>query len=64
MELALAIITLLNAATPGIAELIVLVKKKDGSVSVLTMLDEADAKFKKNIEQAGEWLKVHKNGPA
>jgi hypothetical protein len=59
MELALAIITLLNTASPGLASLIMLIKRNDGSVSVVTLLDEADGQFDANIKQAGDWLKAH-----
>jgi hypothetical protein len=59
VELALAIIALLNAATPGIASLILMVRKNDGTISVVSVLDEAAATFDENIKQAGEWLKAH-----
>jgi hypothetical protein len=59
MELALALLTLINSAAPGIAQLILLIKRNDGSVSVVTLLDEADEQFDKNIKQAGDWLKAH-----
>lgn len=59
MELALALVSLLNAATPGIASLIVLIRKKDGSISIVSLLDEADSKFDANIKQASDWLKAH-----
>lgn len=59
MELALALISLLNAATPGIASLILLIRKKDGSISVVSLLDEADQQFDKNIKDASAWLKAH-----
>lgn len=59
MELALALISLLNAATPGIASLILLIRKKDGSISVVSLLDEADQQFDKNIQDASAWLKAH-----
>lgn len=61
METALAIVQLMNAATPGIAQLILLIKKKDGTVTVAAMLDEADAAFDKNIQQAKQWLAEHKD---
>jgi hypothetical protein len=59
MELALALVSLLNAAAPGIASLILLIRRKDGTISVVSMLDEADAQFDANIKQASEWLKSH-----
>jgi hypothetical protein len=59
MEFALAIVSLINAATPGIASLIMLIKRNDGSVSVITLLDEADSQFDANIKQASDWLAAH-----
>lgn len=59
METALQIVNLLNAATPGIANLIILIRRKDGSVTVAAMLDEADASFDANIAKAKEWLASH-----
>jgi hypothetical protein len=61
MELALAIVTLLNAASPGIAQLLMIIKRKDGTISVAALLDEADTKFDANISQATAWLKEHQN---
>jgi hypothetical protein len=59
MELALGIATLLNTAAPGIASLIMLIKRKDGTISVVAMCDEADGQFDANIKQAADWLKAH-----
>lgn len=59
MGLALAIINLLNAAAPGIANLILLIKKSDGTISVIQYLDQADSQFDKNIAEATDWLKAH-----
>lgn len=59
METALAIVQLLNAAAPGIAQLVLLIKRKDGTLQVMTLLDEADAKFDANIKQATDWLKAN-----
>ena len=59
MALALAIIQLLNVAAPGIASLVLLIKKTDGTIGVVQLLDEADAKFSDNIKQASDWLKAH-----
>ena len=59
MELALAIITLANTLAPGVASLIVLIRKKNGTLAVIPMLDEASAQFEENIKQATEWLKTH-----
>lgn len=57
--MALAIIQALNAATPGIASLILLIRNKDGSISVGALLDQADAAFDQNLAKASEWLKAH-----
>jgi hypothetical protein len=59
VEQAIQILNLLNLAAPGIAQLILLIKRNDGTLSVVTLLDEADGQFDKNIQQAGDWLKSH-----
>jgi hypothetical protein len=59
MELALGIIQLLNAASPGIANLILLIRNKDGTITVGALLDQADAQFDKNMQQAADWFKAH-----
>lgn len=59
METALALINLLNAATPGIATLLVMLRQKDGTIAVVTLLDEADAQFAANLKQAQDWLASH-----
>ncbi len=62
IALALGIVQVLNAASPGIAQLITLILHKDGSISVAAWLDESDAKFSANIQQAADWLKAHPKG--
>jgi hypothetical protein len=57
---AIAVVELLNAAAPGLANLIVLIRHKDGGLSVLQVLDEADAKFSSNLKEATDWLAAHK----
>ncbi len=59
MTTALAIVQLLNAVAPNIASLILLIRKKDGTIAVMPLLDEADATFDKNIADATAWLKAH-----
>ena len=59
IALALAIAQIFNQVTPGIAEIILLVKKQDGSIAVMPMLDQADSAFDANLKQASEWLKAH-----
>lgn len=59
MDLALALLTLFNTMTPGIAELIILIRKKDGGLSVVSLLDEGDADFDASIKKAREWLEAH-----
>jgi hypothetical protein len=59
METALAIVNLLNAAPPGTANLILLIRNKDGSITAAQMLDQADSKFDANIKEASVWFKTH-----
>ena len=51
MNTALAIVNLLNDATPGIANLILLIKNQDGTISVGAILDQADSAFDANLKQ-------------
>lgn len=60
MTTALLIAQLLNASTPAIAEIILLIKKSDGTIAILPMLDQADSKFQENLQQAAKWLEAHK----
>lgn len=59
---ALAIVQLLNTAAPGIASLIVMIRHKDNTLSVVQILDETDTKFNDNLKQATDWLTAHKQG--
>jgi hypothetical protein len=59
MNTALAIVQLLNAAAPGVAEIILLIKKQDGTISVGVLLDEADAQFDANMQQIKDWQAAH-----
>ena len=59
METALAIVNLFNAAALGIANLILLIRNKDGSITVAQMLDQADSTFDANIKEASDWVKTH-----
>lgn len=54
IEFALAIVNALNAASPGIANVITLIRNDDGSISVLVMLDKADAQFDANLKMLME----------
>ena len=57
--LAISIVELLNVLAPDIADLILLIRRKDGTISVAQLLDEADAGFAANLQQATDWLKTH-----
>lgn len=57
MTLAFAIVQLLNAAAPGIAQIVMLIRRKDGTIAVPVMLDEAEAQFNENLRQALASLK-------
>lgn len=59
MGTALAIVNLLNAAAPGIAQLVLLIRNQDGTISVGALLDQADAQFDKNVQQVADWYKSH-----
>jgi hypothetical protein len=55
----LAILQLINAAAPIATNIILAVKHKDGSVTTVVLLDEADAQYAKNIADAQAWLASH-----
>lgn len=55
IDTAISIVNLLNLAAPGIAELILLIRRKDGGVAILPLLNEADAAFSDNIKKALDW---------
>ena len=59
MEMALTILNLLNTAVPGIAQLILLIKNTDGTITVAQLLDQSDKQFDANIKSATDWLKAH-----
>jgi hypothetical protein len=59
MNTALAIVNLLNTASPGIAELILLIKKQDGTIAVGALLDQSDAQFDANVSQIKDWMESH-----
>jgi hypothetical protein len=63
MALALAIVNLLNVAAPGIADLILLIRNKDGTITIGALLDQSDAQFDTNIQQAADWFKTHPTVP-
>jgi hypothetical protein len=57
---ALTLVDLFNTLAPGVANLIILFRRKDGAgVTVVSLLDEADAQFDANMKQASDWLKSH-----
>lgn len=62
IESAIKIVELLNAAAPGVAELIIMIRRPNGTLSVVALLDEADARFAENIKQAQDWLKANPKG--
>lgn len=63
MEL-LALLQLLNAASPVIGSLIVAIKHTDGSLSATVILDQADANFAANQKQVSDWLAAHQTAAA
>lgn len=63
METAIALVQLLNTASPGVASLVALIRRKDGGLNVLVVLDEADAQFDANLKQAADWLAKNPQKP-
>lgn len=56
MPLAVLLASLFNTIEPGIASIVTLIRKKDGTISVVTYLDEADAQFAANLKQITDWF--------
>ena len=59
MDKAIQIVNLLNAAVPGIASMIQIMKNQDGTVSLTVSLDQADQQFDANLQQVADWFKAH-----
>jgi len=60
MDTAILIANLLNTAAPNIAEIILLIRRSNGYMAVVPLLDQADSKFTENMQQATAWLEAHK----
>lgn len=58
METALLIADIIAKLGPTVVDVVVLLRRQDGSIAVLTVLDEAEAKFDENIRRALEVLKA------
>lgn len=58
-----AILALINAAIPNVANLIVAVKNASGGVDIGVLLSSADADYQKSIDQAQAWLAAHPAPP-
>jgi hypothetical protein len=59
MDKATQIVNLLNAAVPGIASMIQMIKNQDGTVSLTVTFDQADQQFDANLQQVTDWFKAH-----
>jgi len=59
MDKAIQIVNLLNAAVPGIASMIQMIKNQDGTVSLTVTFDQADRQFDANLQQVTDWFKTH-----
>ena len=55
MKLALLIARILAETGPEVVELILLIKRSNGTIAVLPVLDEADEQFEKNLKKIKEW---------
>lgn len=59
MGFAMTLLSLFNAAEPGIATILMLIRRTDGTVVIVPFLDEASATFSGNLAQAADWFKAH-----
>lgn len=48
---------ILNLTLPVAADIIMLVRRKDGTVAIIPLLDETSEKFSEDIVRATEYLK-------
>ena len=55
MELALLIARILAEIGPEAVELILLLKKTDGTIAVIPILNEVDEQFEANLEKIKRW---------
>lgn len=56
MDLALAIATLLNTAAPGVAQVVMMIKETNGTITIMPLLDEANTNFNADITKGHAWL--------
>ena len=54
-----ALLAILNIAAPLVGSVIVAIKNANGTTSVMTILDSADAQFAANQKQISDWLALH-----
>ena len=52
-------LTLAAQLFPSIANLILAIRHPDGSVTLVTMLDQNDAGFEATIKSASDWIAAH-----
>lgn len=60
LDVALDVVNMFNASAPGIASLVLLIKRKDG-ITVMPILSEADEKFEVIMDRAAQWLTDHES---
>ena len=51
-----AILELINAAAPGVISLVAMIRHKDGTMTAVAYLDEADTQFAANQKQIADWF--------
>ncbi len=54
-----AVLAIVNAAAPGVMNLVLAIKHTDGTTTTLAFLDQADPGFHQNIDEATAWLAAH-----
>lgn len=60
VDAAIAAMNTFNAVAPGIANLILMIRHPDGTISVATVLDKASDTFAQDVKTAEDWLASHK----
>jgi hypothetical protein len=55
-QLIQTILSIINIAEPGVAQLITMIRHKDGTQTAVFYLDEADTNFSANQKQIADWF--------
>lgn len=63
LEKAINALQTLNVGGAAVASIVMSVRRKDGTETVVTVLDGTDAQLHANLDEAQEWLDAHPAEP-